>query len=95
MLPLIGSHRLACARSLYAVKPSLGIHEVLQVPIDFWVSTADWMVVLVPVLGLIAASSIIVGALGSYAAWAFLSSGFAHCLFKQRTQTCFGFLGIT
>ena len=55
-----------------AAKRDLGIlRGFFKFPSIFWLSTADWMVVLVPVLGLIAASSIIVGALGPYTAWAF------------------------
>ncbi|MEC8050423.1 MAG: lipase maturation factor family protein [Myxococcota bacterium] len=73
MLPLIGSHGIEPVHALFsAVKRDLGIPRgFFKFPSIFWVSTADWMVVLVPVLGLIAASSIIVGALGSYTAWAF------------------------
>ena len=73
MLPLIGRHGIEPVHALFsAAKRDLGIlRGFFKFPSIFWLSTADWMVVLVPVLGLIAASSIIVGALGPYTAWAF------------------------
>ena len=73
MLPLIGRHGIEPVHALFsAAKRDLGIlRGFFKFPSIFWLSTADWMVVLVPVLGLIAASSIIVGALGTYTAWAF------------------------